>query len=211
MRPGQALVPGQLRGDRHPNTSHIGVTALLPEGGPGSWRLFWQTGYVTTPSPLLVHDARVALDYGQFSLCGSYGRSGDYMTHLEDALGGVGIAGDDYGVVVCSPHQNNFEMPFRVEVWDRRPPDDRAEWEEIFRCGLEVDEGGLRYQSPTLAEIVFSVPEGSYSLLISGRGFVNRGWPGSTTPGDVWRVQMWPSIDRPVPSRIKIWHLPALD
>src|SRR5262245_50100034 len=75
-----------------------------------------QNGHVTTASLRLAHDAVVRLDYGQFSLCGSFGRSGDYMGYLEDALAGEGIAGDAYGVVVCSPHQNNFEMPFRVEV-----------------------------------------------------------------------------------------------
>ena len=150
---------------------------------------------MTMASPLLVHDAIVRLDYGQFSLCGSPGRSGDYMAYLEDALGGEGIAGDDYGVVVCSPHQNNFGMPFRVEVWARRPPDDQAEWDEIFHCGLVVDNGGLHYQSPTLAATVFDLPGGAYSVLICGRGFVNHGWPGSTTPGDVWRVQLWPSAE----------------
>ena len=168
-----------------------------------------QNERVTTASPLLVHDAIVRLDYGQFSLCGSPGRSGDYMTYLEAAIGGERIAGDDYGVVVLSPHQNNFRMPFRVELWDRRPPDDQAEWEEIFHCGLVVDNGGLHYQSPTMDETVFDLPGGTYSLLICGRGFVNHGWPGSITPGDVWRVQMWPSTDRRVPSRVKIWHQPA--
>jgi len=169
----------------------------------------WQNERVTTASPLLVHDAIVALDYGQFSLCGSLERSGDYMSLLEVALQGEGIAGDNDAVLVCSPHQNNFKMPLRVEVWDHSPPDDQADWEEVFRCGLVVDDGGLRYESPTLAGTIFDVPAGTYSLLICGRGFVSRGWPGSTTPGDAWRVQMWPSADRPVPSRVKVWQQPA--
>jgi hypothetical protein len=161
-------------------------------------------------SPLFAHDAVVRLDYGQFSLCGTPGRSGDYMVYLEDALRGERIAGDAYGVVVCSPHQNNFEMPLRVELWDRKPPDDQTEWEEIFQCGLVVDDGGLRYQSPPMDQTVFGVPIGNYSVLICGRGFVNHGWPGSITPGDVWRIQMWPSGDGPVPapSRIKVWQQP---
>src|SRR5262245_44043461 len=112
--------------------------------------------------------------------------------------------------VVDAPHQNNFEMPFGVEVWDREPPEDEADWEEIFLCGLVVDDGGLSYQSPTMSETVFDVPVGNYAVLICGRGFVNRGWPGSTRRGDVWRVQMWPSADRPfpVPSRIKACQQP---
>jgi hypothetical protein len=165
---------------------------------------------VTTASLRLAHDAVVRLDYGQFSLCGSLGRSGGYMGHLEDALAGAGIAGDASAVVVCSPHQNNFEMSFRIEVWDREPPKDEADW-EIFLCGLVVDDGGLNYQSPTMNETVFDVPVGNYAVLICGRGFVNHGWPGSTRPGDVWRVQMWPSADGPVPvpSRIKAWQRPG--
>jgi hypothetical protein len=86
------------------------------------------------------------------------------MVYLEDALAGERIAGDAYAVVVCSPHQNNFEMPFRVEVWDREPPEDEADWEEIFLCGLVVDDGGLSYQSPTMNETVFDVPVGTYAV-----------------------------------------------
>jgi hypothetical protein len=165
---------------------------------------------VTTASLRLAHDAVVWLDYGQFSLCGSFGGSGDYMGYLEHAIAGAGIAGDAYAVVVLSPHQNNFEMPFRVEVWDGEPPEDEADWEEIFLCGLVVDDGGLRYQSPITNTTVFDVPPGNYAVLICGRGFVNHGWPGSTRPGDAWRVRIWPSAHLPVlvPFRIKAWQQP---
>ncbi|HEY1485286.1 MAG TPA: hypothetical protein VGF84_04220 [Micromonosporaceae bacterium] len=37
-----------------------------------------------------------------------------------------------------------------------------------------------------------SVPPGRYRILVCGRGFVASGWPGSTTPGDSWRVRLWP-------------------
>jgi hypothetical protein len=30
------------------------------------------------------------------------------------------------------------------------------------------------------------------AVRITGRGFLNYGWPGSTTPGDEWRLQLWP-------------------
>ncbi|MEV8516038.1 hypothetical protein [Dactylosporangium sp. NPDC051484] len=158
---------------------------------------------------LQVDDRIVTLDYGQFCLVGTAGQSGDYMAYLETAIAGAGIAGDDYAVVVCSPHQNNFEMPLRVEVWDGPPPNDQAEWDEVFRCGLVVGNEGLYYQSTIAQEVVFDVPASTYSVLICGRGFVNRGWPGSVTPGDVWRVQMWPSNDRPIPARVKIWPPPV--
>ncbi|HEU4424468.1 MAG TPA: hypothetical protein VFR67_18220, partial [Pilimelia sp.] len=80
---------------------------------------------MATGTLLMAHDAIVAMDYGQFSLCGSWDDDGgDYMQALEAALAGGGIAGNGRFVLICSPHQNNFEMPFRVEVWDTRPPDD---------------------------------------------------------------------------------------
>ncbi|MEU8284256.1 hypothetical protein AB0C01_07940 [Micromonospora sp. NPDC048905] len=131
------------------------------------------------------------------------------MTLLEQAINGSGIAADDHGVIVISPHQNNFEMPFRLEVWDDRPLDDHEEWEEVFEASLLVVDDVLRYFSPTDAVADFKVPSGRYAARISGRGFINRGWPGSTTPGDSWRVQLWPSAgDFPV-RRLKEWRHPA--
>lgn len=45
---------------------------------------------------------------------------------VDEAVTGPGIAstpGNEY-VVVRSPHQNNFAMPLRVEVWPGEPVDD---------------------------------------------------------------------------------------
>jgi hypothetical protein len=41
------------------------------------------------------------------------------------------------------------------------------------------------------------VPAGTYAVRITGRGFVARGWPGTTTPGDEWRIQLWPGAAAP--------------
>jgi hypothetical protein len=41
-------------------------------------------------------------------------------------------------VVVISPHQNNFAMPLRVEVWPAEPPSDLDDWQEAFLTGLVV-------------------------------------------------------------------------
>lgn len=150
------------------------------------------------------------LDYGQFSLCGNPSPDADYMPLLEQAINGPGIAADDNGVIVISPHQNNFEMPLRLEVWDDRPPDDGEDWEEAFEGSLLVVDDVLLYFSPTDTVATFEVPSGRYATRISGRGFVNRGWPGSTTPGDWWRVQLWPSAgDIPV-RRLKQWRQRAV-
>jgi hypothetical protein len=166
---------------------------------------------VPSTAPRLVHDLIAALDYGQFSLCGSSSPDSDYMTLLEAALAGPHVASDGHGVVVCSPHQNNFRMPLRVEVWDDPPPDDAGRWEEIFESSLTVEEGSLRYDSPTLDSVSCNVPNGRYVVRICGRGFINRGWPGSTLPGDVWRVQLWPGADHLADRCVKAWQPPQVE
>ena len=46
------------------------------------------------------------------------------------------------------------------------------------------------------------MPAGDYVMRVVGRGFVARGWPGSTEPGDTWRIQLWPHVGTdPVPLR----------
>ncbi|MGK5520712.1 hypothetical protein ACSNN9_15325 [Micromonospora sp. URMC 107] len=150
----------------------------------------------------------VALDYGQFTLSGSLDDDPDFTTLLRDAHVDAHIASTDHTVLVCVPHQNNFRMPLRVEVWVAPPPRDFGNWEEIFECALAVDGGELWYGSPTLESRRCEVPDGRYGVRICGRGFVNRGWPGSTTPGDVWRVQLWPSRRNLPDRRIRAWYPP---
>src|SRR5262249_6908552 len=70
-----------------------------------------------------------------------------------------------------------------------RPPEDVDEWQEAFEATLTVGEGGqLTYASPTLSTVVCPVPPGRYEVLVTGRGIVAQGWPGSTQPGDSWRL-----------------------
>jgi hypothetical protein len=162
-------------------------------------------------APHLAYDLTVRLDYGQFCLWGGASDEGDldYMALLDQAIAGPGIAGDGHSVVVLSPHQNNFDMAMRVEVWRDRPPEDGDGWEEVAEAGLAVRGGVLRYASPTVADAECPVPDGGYAVRICGRGFVNRGWPGSTTPGDVWRVQLWPAPPDPTCRRLKAWAPPG--
>jgi hypothetical protein len=129
---------------------------------------------------------------------------------IEEAIHGQGIAGTEGNelVVVLSPHQNNFAMPLRVEVWPAEPPDDLDDWQEAFLTGLLVGPDGLDYESPTMEGTTVPVPPGRYAARIAGRGFVNRGWPGSTTPGDEWRVQLWPAAGPIRPRRLRGWDGP---
>jgi hypothetical protein len=162
---------------------------------------------MTDASPHTVHYLVVALDYGQFGIYGGYRPHVDYMDLLAKAQSGPGIASYECGVVILSPHQNNFRMPLRIEIWHQQPPDDRDSWEEITECELTVEDGELRYESPTVASTtVRQVPNGRYAVRVCGRGFVNRGWPGSTEPGDNWRIQLWPTADEFADRRIKAWR-----
>jgi hypothetical protein len=83
-------------------------------------------------------DLTVALDYGQFSLTGTYLPDDDAypLRPLEEAIEGQGIAGTEGNeyVVVLSPHQNNFAMHLRVELWPAEPPDDLDDWQEHAVC-----------------------------------------------------------------------------
>jgi hypothetical protein len=155
-------------------------------------------------------DLTVRLDYGQFYLSSPTQASGhdggeDLLRLVDAAVLGQGIAGgerEDF-LVVVSPHQNNFDMRLRIEVWPTEPPADLDEWQEAFVAGLVIGSAGLVYASPTMEERTVPVAPGRYAVRIMGRGFVNRGWPGSTTPGDEWRLQLWPAPSPIHPRRLR--------
>lgn len=158
---------------------------------------------------LQVEELVVASDYGQFWIYGTEEAiEKDIMSLLGEALNGVGIATDDDLLVMLSPHQNNFELALRVEMWSGLPAPDLDDWEEVAEASLRTRTNEVQWSSPTLVSTRLQVPGGLYRLRISGRGFVARGWPGSTTPGDSWRLQFWPEEQRPV-QRIKSWEPPA--
>ena len=165
------------------------------------------------PQPRRVYDLVVRLDYGQFALIGGYSSAAeDPMELLERAIAGQRIASNELVIIVLSPHQNNFQMPLRVEVWDHRPPDDQANWEEVCESGLTVTAGEVRYESAHINDVpAIAMPNGRYAVRICGRGFVNNGWPGSITPGDRWRIQLWPGVDTPLDRRIKLWSPPTAE
>lgn len=155
-----------------------------------------------------VQELIVELDYGQFYLC-TETRWFDVVEQVvEKAITADGIAQERGLVVVLVPHQNNFEMPLRVERWTAEPSDDLDAWQEAFVASVQVGELGLWYDSATIGATSIEAPVGRYAVRISGRGFVNRGWPGSTRPGDVWRIQLWPSEMAIDPFRIRTWAGP---
>ncbi|WP_446213599.1 hypothetical protein [Micromonospora sp. IBSANI012] len=158
---------------------------------------------------VVAHDLELDMWYGQFVI-----RGGSPADPPDDALfrraqQGAGIAGDGQSVLVLSPHQANVAMPIRVEVTAAAPADDLVDWEEAFEAGLAVDADGLLlFDSPTAARLHCPVPPGRYRIQVAGRGFVSRGWPGSTRPGDRWRVRLWPAAGPVEPRRLKAWPEP---
>lgn len=151
----------------------------------------------------------LAMDYGQFCLDGGLGDFEKEPELFEYAQADQPSAGDGTMLMVLCPHQNNFEMAVTVQVWGRRPPADRQQWQQVSEGRLEVDAAGvLTLSSPTTEPVTVDVPPGTYSVEVSGRGFVNYGWPGSTTPGDVWRLRLWPA-DGTAPQSPQLWDMPG--
>lgn len=111
-------------------------------------------------------------------------------------------------IVVLSPHQNNFKMKFSFERWDGEPPADNAAWQEVCEAFLDVEEWGLMFGGTFEDVKLPALPPGRYAARICGRGFVAHGWPGSTAPGDAWRLQVWPADERFPPRRLASWSGP---
>lgn len=149
------------------------------------------------------------MDYGQFLLNGGLGDGDNEYPLLEKALAAQPNAGDEMTMVVLSPHQNNSEMPIDVEVFAARPSDDIADWQQVCEDILRIGpEGVLQIDSPTMSTVDVHVPEGEYLVQVAGRGFVNYGWPGTTTPGDVWRIRMFPTDDLGPRPAVR-WDMPG--
>ncbi|MGN5240220.1 hypothetical protein [Rhodococcus sp. SJ-3] len=160
-------------------------------------------------SPVSESTVVLAMDYGQFCLDGGLGDIDNEMELLERAQAAQPSAGDGTMVVVLCPHQNNVEMSVEVQVFDRRPAADRSNWQQVSEGRLEVDAPGmLSVSSPTSEPVTVAVPPGQYMVEVSGRGFVNYGWPGSTTPGDGWRLRLWPD-DGSVIGPAQLWDMPG--
>jgi hypothetical protein len=154
------------------------------------------------------HRLTLAIDYGQFTVTGSI-RDTDTLELLAQAEAKPPSSGNCGTVLILSPHQNNFETAVDVEIWDARPPTDRDLWQQVSEDRMDVDKRGLiTLVSPTLNSVDFAIPAGHYVLEASGRGFVNYGWPGSTKPGDVWRLRLWP-LDGLGPPEPKRWEMPG--
>ncbi|MGY2028322.1 hypothetical protein [Nocardia gipuzkoensis] len=148
---------------------------------------------MTASGPASEETVELFMDYGQFRIDGGVETPVEETELLDRALAAHPFASDGLAMVVLSPHQNNFRMPVTVQLWNERPPGDRDDWQQVCETRLRVGpEGTLYLSSPIDGYADCPVPEGAYLIEVSGRGFVNYGWPGSTEPGDVWRIRLWP-------------------
>lgn len=167
-----------------------------------------------SPGLVASWDLEVEVDFGQFYLVAGTPFAEDWDPDGEQRAFDVACSSDGIGqigqlIAVLSPHQVNLAMPLRVEVWDAAPPDDLDAWAEAFEASLRVDARGLAFTSPTMPTRTVAVPVGRYRLLVVGRGFVSYGWPGSTKPGDEWRLQLWTDDAQVSAHRVRAWTGPA--
>jgi hypothetical protein len=152
------------------------------------------------PRLLTSHDYTVPYDHGQFWLSSCLCVEEDYPLDVVPLPDYDEMAGLDYreiqdeGVwqipveysfsgmlVVLSPHQANFQMPLRVEVRDRPPPDDLADWPEAFEAHLEVDPRSLHYSSTTEGSTGWAYHPVDTKRLSQGAGSSHTATPGSPT------------------------------
>jgi hypothetical protein len=160
------------------------------------------------PSLLNSWDLTVGLDRGQFYLQTDdpYSKPDfDLNRLISRAASGPGIAQRWGMVVVMSPHPVNHAMGLRVELLDDKPDNDSADWQEVFEVDLKVGRNGLIYDSPGLSSFRIPIPPGEYHADISGIGFSSHDRPTSTTPGDRWRIRLWPCTDAHDCRRVKSW------
>lgn len=150
----------------------------------------------------------VEMDYGQFSISNGLDDE-DPLQLLHEAMRNPPSASNGRTVVALSPHQNNFATHFDVEIWSGEALDDGELWEQVSQEQFSVGSAATIYiDSPTMNGTAVSIETGNYVVEISGRGFVNYGWPGSTQPGDSWRLRFWPDSGQPLcaPS---VWMMPG--
>lgn len=163
---------------------------------------------MSAPELLKTWDLTVGLNHGQFHIQTddpyeiSEIESARVVAH---ASSGAGIAQHFGLIVVMSPHQKNYSMGLRVELWDEHPPEEADDWQESFETDLAVGKGGVVYASPGLSSFAIPVPPGRYHLRVDARGFSEHDWPASTAPGDAWRLRLWPCEQGHQAQRLRAW------
>lgn len=157
---------------------------------------------------LATYSLRLAVDGAQFVVRGSEPDDNFDDVLLSRATQAPPSHSDTVSMLILTPHQNNFDTAVDVEVWDQRPEDDRAQWQQVSEGPLTVDSNEvLHLESPMSNPATCPVPAGRYVVEVSGRGFITYGWPGSTEPGDVWRLRLWPDDGTQLRAP-KLWDKP---
>lgn len=151
-------------------------------------------------------DLLVGMDHGQFLLCTQEPHEldpRDLGRVVAAARSGPGIAAHFGTVVVTSPHRRNLAMPLRVEVWDGQPADDLDDWQEAFELDLDVKKTGLIFDSPGQPSFKIPVPAGEQHVRVTAIGFSQHDHPDADSPGDRWRIQLWPCEEQHTATRLK--------
>lgn len=158
------------------------------------------------PQLINAYAGKIVIDYGHFEVFDPQA----FPPEVTDLLGLAQASPPSFSAdgmaVILSPHQNNFDTSVAIEVWSARPDDDRDRWEQISENVFRVESGEL-FVGESLGAA--AAPD-TYILQVSGRGFVGYGWPGSTEPGDEWRLRLWPARTDPGGARApQQWSQPG--
>jgi hypothetical protein len=99
-----------------------------------------------------------------------------------------------------------FPAPDDVSAADQEDADTIVD--RTIDEGNEIAQGiyGLCVLCPHQNNFEMSLTVERWATEPPGRGFVARGWPGSTTPGDQWRIQLWPGTAGAPPRQVKRWE-----
>lgn len=152
-------------------------------------------------------DISLMMDYGQIYFLGGGGTfEGEWHEFVDQAIADGLVTSDGHNLVVLSPHQNNFDLQMTVELWTSPPAADDDDWQIVVHETIKIsDDQTLTIDSaPGGHAQRVAIPTGSYRIDIAASGFKTAGSPGSTTPGDRWRVRLWPSDDSETPAN-KRW------
>lgn len=100
-------------------------------------------------------------------------------------------------------------MPVHVQVFSARPDAATSEWQQVCQAPITVDGAGkLCFSSTPMIDEIVSVAPGRYVVEVAGAGFVSYGWSGSPTPGDHWRIRLWPEDGGDLLSPVR-WNMPG--
>jgi hypothetical protein len=106
---------------------------------------------------------------------------------------GLAVWGDHGGVTVFTASQWT-ETQVTVGLHDERPTLTLDDWDHVVEAGLHLSSGEMRLYGPEdtgVTEAAITLPQGAYSLVVSGCGFDTTNEFGDEG-ADTYALRLWP-------------------